>query len=476
MSIIPDRESGDGKHYCRLFRRWRDRPSPKTPQYERFIAGLKALVEEMQDDGTRVCEDKPETTVDAGYTYFGQFLDHELTNDDTKLDDAWTHEPHQIANGQTPRLDLSHLYGGGLGHRKEILFDGPRFKIGDKVNSVIAPGERRSFDVGYDAQSRRLLIGDDRARDNVILRQMTAVFARLHNLAVNQLNSFDGARQQTTWQFQRLVVGDFLRKVLDPTVYRSVFVKQEPMVDWRRFSVPVEFSVAAFRFGHSLVRDSYFLRHHYRKELLALMKRGLDHKPLEPEWEIDWGAFFQGASSTGIGASTVRPIDTRIAPGLFVVPVRTLHLFNKGASSRFIDGETIRLPLISLVRGSGLGLASGQYVARRFGEPPLTEDELTNDCNGRITRQGVILKGYGMTRNTPLFYYILKESEVRNNGNELGPVGSHIVAETIYAALKRDTTSYLNNPAGFEPPIWEFPSGRKTITSLTALLKKAIEF
>ena len=440
-----------------------------------FIEGLKALVEEMKDDGTRVCQEKPEEPVDAGYTYFGQFLDHEVTKDKTKLDEAWKLEPHQIENRQTPRLDLSHLYGGGPGHREDgILYDGLRFKVGDTVDSIIAPDESRSFDVGY--ENGHLLIGDDRARDNVILRQMTAVFARLHNLAVEQWNSFDRARQQTTWQFQRLVVGDFLRKVLDPTVYRSVFVKREPMVHWRRFSVPVEFSAAAFRFGHSLVRNSYFLRHHNRQELLSLMKRGLDETPLEPKWEIDWGAFFQGASSTGIGASTVRPIDTRIAPGLFEVPLPTLLLFNAGVSSRFIDDETIRLPLVSLVRGSGLGLASGQYVAHRFGEPVLTEDELTNDCEGKTTRQGEVLKAYGMTRDTPLFYYILKESAVRNNGNELGPTGSHVVAETIYAALKHDPGSYLNDPAGAEPPIWDFPSGRKTITSLTALFAKAIEF
>jgi Animal haem peroxidase len=439
-----------------------------------FVQGLKALVEQMRDDGGRLCPEKPEETVDAGYTYFGQFLDHELTRDKTKLDKAWELEPHDIENYQTPRLDLSHLYGGGFGSRDETLFDGPWFKVGKKVDSIIAPGQSRSFDVGY--ESGRLLVGDDRARENVILRQVTAVFARLHNFAVSQGNSFDRARQQTTWQFQRLVVEDFLRMVLDPTVYRSVFVKREPMVDWRHFSIPVEFSVAAFRFGHSLVRNSYFLRHHNKQEVLALMKRGLDNDPLEREWEIDWGAFFQGASTTGIGASTVRPIDTRIAPGLFQVPLPTLRLFNAGVSARFIEDDTIRLPLVNLMRGSGLGLASGQYAASRFGEAVLTEDELTNDCRGKITPQGEVLKAYRMTRDTPLFYYILKESEVRNNGNELGPTGSHIVAETIYAALMHDPTSYLKDPAGAEPPIWEFPAGPKTITSLISLFKRAVEF
>jgi hypothetical protein len=106
----------------------------------------------------------------------------------------------------------------------------------------------------------------------------------------------------------------------------------------------------------------------------------------------------------------------------------------------------------------------------------LTEDELTKDCNGKIAPQGEILKKYGLTRETPLFYYVLKESEVRNNGNELGPTGSHIVAETIYAALKRDPKSYMNDPAGAIPPTWEFPSGRDTIKSLGDLFARATEF
>jgi hypothetical protein len=437
-----------------------------------FVEGLEALVEQMRDNGSRVCDDKPEEPINAGYTYFGQFLDHDVTNDKTMLDDAWKLKPHQIKNGQTPRLDLSHLYGGGPRHSRDgILYQGDRLKVGGKVHSIIDGGDR-SFDVGF--ENGRLLIGDDRARENVILRQMTAVFARLHNLAVDQWNSFDRARQQTIWQFQRLVVEDYLNEVLDRAVYKSVFVNHQTMVDWTHFSIPVEFSVAAFRFGHSMVRDNYFISDQTDKTLLELLKRGLEHAPLEPEWEIDWGGFFQGASTSTV--LTARPIDARITPGLFEVPIPTLMLFNAGVSSFFVRDNMIRLPLVSLMRGGGLALASGQYVARRFGEPVLTEDELTNDCNGDITLQGEVLKEYRMTRETPLFYYILKESELRNNGNQLGPTGSDIVAETIYAALKHDPKSYMNDPAGAVPPTWQFPSGKDTIKSLGDLFARAKEF
>lgn len=472
MSITPECES-DGTHYCRLFRRWPNRPTLGTPEYHKFVTGLQELVDNMLDDGSRLCKHKPEEPMDAGYTYFGQFIDHDLTNDPTKVDDAWKLQPDEIQNRQTPQLDLGHLYGSGPEHRRDgILYDGNQLKVGAKVESIIEQEADHSFDVGF--ENGKLLLADDRARENVIIREITAVFARLHNLAVDQFGSFDRARQQTVWQFQRLVVEDYLYQVLDPAVYKSVFANDQPMIEWTHFSIPVEFSVAAFRFGHSMVRNSYFLSDETKdRTLLELLERGLKQVPLEAEWEIDWGKFFQNASDSPV--ITARPIDTRIASGLYHVPLPTLLLFNAGASKLFVQNDAIRLPFVSLMRGSGLALASGQYVARRFGEPALTEDELTADCDGKTTSQGEVLKVYGLTDETPLFYYILKESEVRNNGNRLGPTGSHIVAETIYAALKHDSSSYLSDPAGAVPPVWDFPTGKRTIETLRDLFQLADE-
>jgi hypothetical protein len=469
MIIVPEQES-DESHYCRLFKRWPNRPDWGTPQFKRFVKGLEKLVDKMEDDGSRVCEDEPEVPIEAGYTYFGQFLDHDLTNDLKKVEDAWNLEPHEVPNGQTPCLDLSHLYGAK--RAGSILYEGDKFKVGEKVSSIIDSGFR-SFDVGFENGS--LLVSDHRALENVILRQITAVFARLHNLGVDQLGDFDAARQQTIWQFQRLVVEDYLEQVLDPDVYKAVFIDQKPMIRWKRFSIPVEFSVAAYRFGHSMVRDNYFLSEQTDASLEQLLKRGLQQKALEPLWQIDWGAFFQNASGSGLPVITARPIDTRITAGLFKVPLSTLLLFNPGAGPLFVDRNTIRLPFVSLMRGSGLALASGQFVADKFGHPKLT-DELIRDCKGAITPQGQILQDYGLTQETPLFYYVLKESEVRNFGNRLGPTGSRIVAETVYAALMHDPKSYFNDPAGAAPPTWNFPGGSDQIKSLADLFSKSNEF
>src|SRR2546422_11184163 len=79
-------------------------------------------------------------------------------------------------------------------------------------------------------------------------------------------------------------------------------------------------------------------------------------------------------------------------------------------------------------RGQGVGLPSGEAVARRFGVTPLTSDE-------------VGLRVMGWTGETPLWYYVLREAAVTTSGERLGPVGGRIVAEVIVTLLDRDPAS-----------------------------------
>jgi len=231
---------------------------------------LNELVACMEDDGSRPNNSRPDFGIQAGYTYFGQFVDHDLTNNPSSLADAMEMEPEQIVNQSTPVLDLQHLYGGGPWDEKDCQLyeeNEVRFKIGAKVDSVVDDSRgRRSFDVGLSADGYPL-VADMRASENIILRQITAVFARLHNAAVEQFRSkirdpfqlFACARQQTMWQFQHLVYEDYLPAVLNTEVYRSVFVENRPTICWDLFSTPIEFAVAGMRFGHSMVRNGYDL-------------------------------------------------------------------------------------------------------------------------------------------------------------------------------------------------------------------------
>src|SRR5437016_12863176 len=123
----------------------------------------------MIDDGTRVSDDRAEILLDAGYTYFGQLVAHDLTKDVSSIDEAWRTEPEELQNLQTPKLDLDVLYGGGPDHSPHLYEDDAvRLKLG------ASDASGRSFDIGINKHGERLL-ADDRVAENLILRQMTAV-------------------------------------------------------------------------------------------------------------------------------------------------------------------------------------------------------------------------------------------------------------------------------------------------------------
>jgi hypothetical protein len=350
----------------------------------------------------------------------------------------------------------------------------------------------RSFDIAV--EDGQFLVADQRACENVIMRQITALFARLHNQAVKQFRGsagtlrelFERARLHTTWQFQHLVCVDYLRQVLDPNVYDSLFARREPpKIHWKSFSIPAEFSAAAMRFGHSMVRNHYDLSSNVGLDLLPLLKAGRTTQPLAPQMEIEWARFFTNPFAGGTAARGARPIDTRLSDGLHFLPPQTLHLFNTGIVGlpNFISIPNLALPLITLLRGLGLKLASGQEVAASFGHPPLAA-ELAQDCHGNLTRQGEILEQYGLTEQTPLWYYILKESEMQRTGNNLlngdylGATGSRLVGETIHAALMTDPLSIWRHPdtaAAQDFPDWNIGGQTQKLDTIGKLFAAATQ-
>lgn len=462
------------------------KPLVSDDEWGRTIGALAELVEQMRDDGSRPSGD--DYSIDAGYTYFGQFLDHDLTNDPTSIAEVIGMEPEQIVNQETPRLDLKHLYGNGPfdPHDRRLYEPGDvRLRTGAPVLSTVAPGRPRDRSFDLPLEGPRVVAADQRASENIILRQVTAVFARLHNLAVEQWRGqaanaaelFARARLQMSWQFQWLVTRDFLPTVLDREVYRRLFKQNQPLVSWDIFSIPVEFSVAAMRFGHSMVRDGYVLSPDVMVELPELLRIGLAPGALDPTYEVDWGRFFEGAGRGG-PATTTQPIDALISIGMFEIPRGTVRLFNSATGVDLFRGrDGIRLPELTLTRGVAMRLPSGQEVARAFGEEPLSVEELTRDRSGSVTPQGEVLLRHGLAEATPLWFYILKESETRTNGSHLGATGSHIVGETIYAALQHDPESYINHPEATEvPPRWVIRGEQRQILSLGALFEAAMLF
>jgi len=201
------------------------------------------------------------------------------------------------------------------------------------------------------------------------------------------------------------------------------------------------------------------------------MALGQRTEPIADDYLVEWGTFFDGLPTSGPQASSAF-IDTSVSRAMHGLSAGTIRLANKLES---IDPSN--LPVRTLVRGARAQLPSGQEAAdalvaqgRIKSDERLSSSQLSrNTCD----RSGSILRKNGLEQSTPLFYYILKEAELKAEGLTLGPVGSHIVSEVVQSALEADPDGYLA-VAGpkWELPEWRFPNGsQRQINSLIGIVR-----
>jgi hypothetical protein len=407
---------------------------------------IDVLVELMKDKA-----DSPQSnnnpSIPAGYTYLGQFIDHDITFDPTsRLDQG--NDLKALVNFRTPRYDLDSVYGSGRA-AQPFLYD---WKESEPAGTKLLVG-RNAFDTTDDLprnQQGRALIGDARNDENVIIAQLHLLFIRFHNAVVDHLRRqrtvrkrdlFDVAQRLVRWHYQWIVVHEFLPKVVGREMAKSVLADEdpnrEPVVRRRYFRwegdpfIPVEFSGAAYRFGHSMVRNQYGLK---RREQGEPAPKGRDLFPdlagfkwLSRNLVISWDRFFE-LSDAELPPQPSFRINTTIAGPLSNLPDR--------------GGE---LPRRNLERGRALGLPSGQDVASAMKQAALPEEALMLDEQIRPDIRSELLAA------TPLWYYILCEAAHAARGCHLGPVGGRIVAEVLVGLLEGDPSSYLSQEPGWRP-------------------------
>jgi hypothetical protein len=423
---------------------------------EEFLASLAAMM--MATAGkSRESFDLP-----AGYTYFGQFVDHDITFDPTsKL--QRDNDPNALVDFRTPRLDLDSLYGSGpidqpfLYNWEAERHPGVRLLLGRNPSgrgyaTVDLPRNRQG----------RALIGDARNDENLIVSQLHLLFIRFHNRVVEWLDRrgisstklFEDAQRTVRWHYQWIVAHDFLPRIVESTDAEPGTADKRALVHREFFKwhdrpfMPVEFSAAAYRFGHSLVREDYVPNDTERSTPILRPRRvggmALDgFRRLPARLRIDWKHFFP---TTAQDPQHSMLIDPKLTPALSNLPP---------------DGAA--LTSLNLHRGRALGLPAGPDVARAMSEIPLSEAALVDPLGDAVmdehTRELLV-------EATPLWYYILCEALATSEGERLGPVGGRIVGEVLTGLLEGDPQSYVRQSPRWRPELPAATAGAFTMADL----------
>jgi hypothetical protein len=378
------------------------------------------------------------TTHTAGTTFFGQFLDHDMTLDATTALGVTT-PPENSPNGRTPAFDLDSVYGGGPQVDPE-LYQADRVRLRIESGGIFEDVPRTA--------NRTAIIADPRNDENLIISGMQAAFILFHNAVVQRLqdsgfsgNLFQEARRLVTWHYQWIIVNQFLPQILGQNMVNSILSGGRR---WFRPSVPfipVEFQLA-YRFGHSMIRPSYaanLTSQPGRTPFFAFIfdpagEGQADPVDLRggaraPRRFISWNVFFN------FNDGNVRPnklIDTKLSTPLFRLPLATLP-----------DGAPpISLVTRNLLRHLTWSAPAGQRIAQTMGNEIMVMQELANFGDG-----------VALENQTPVWYYVLAEAERRAGGLTLGPTGGRLMGEVFIGLLQLDPTSYLRAQPNFRPTL-----------------------
>jgi len=363
----------------------------------------------------------------AGWPVFGQLVAHDITADRSPL--TARADEARIANFRTPRANLECLYGDGP-------VGAPYLYSRDDPAKLLEAGH----DLPRNSEGIALL-GDPRDDVHQLIAQLHVALIRAHNRVVDLVRAegvpeagcFELARRKTTWLYQWVVVHDFLRRLVGEELVEEILTDGARWYRPGRESyIPFEFADAAYRYGHSQMRQTYRLNDSLEPQ--SLFPDLLGFRPIDPAKRIDWRFLFDLPGRPP--AARAKRIDGRLPRALVELPA---------AVTGEVEREGYRsLAGRDLQRGFGLGLPSGEAVARAFGERPLDGDELG------------LRAAHGWTAETPLWLYVLKEAQARGDGDRLGPVGGRIVAEVLVGIIRNDPESWLAVAPDWRPTA---PSG-----------------
>jgi hypothetical protein len=430
---------------------------------DELLSGLAASMAEPKGALPDETDVLPPKRFPAGHILLGQFVDHDLTFDNTPLPEQ-QEDPLARTNFRSARFDLDSLYGIGPDESPELYEREDPAKL--RLTGLTDPDTPDDLPRRSD---RTAVIGDPRNDENLIISQLHVAFAKFHNALVDHVRAQGGsgidavfrqAQRLCRWHYQWVVIHDFLPCVVGQSRIDAILKERadEPAIvklnfyhpeDPRKPMMPIEFAVAAYRFGHSMLRPSYAINEDKGEVEGELVEAALfgeqptdsnlnGKRPCPPRLAIDWRFFFDipdgGTLANADRRNAARKLDSDLSVPLFALPESVIPP---------PDRTHISLAERNLLRGKRLGLPSGQRVARKLGVEVLSNNQLGLGDDP------------GWEGQAPLWFYVLKEAEIQRSGTQLGAVGGRIVAEVILGLLKFDRGSYLHQdpPWSPQPPI-----------------------
>jgi hypothetical protein len=412
-----------------------------------------------------------ESVIPAGFTYLGQFVDHDLTFDKTAVMLGENVSATELLQGRSPSLDLDSLYGAGPddpGSEKFYEADGIHLRMGKTVGVDFVPTPMDGFDLPRGAGTttkakRTAIIPDPRNDENLAVAQTHLAFIRFHNRVVDTLPTsvpvgkrFQKARTIVTRHYQWMLRTDYLPRICAPGVVNNVFTSGRKAFEVGVTptdvpTMPIEFSVAAFRLGHSMIRRAYNWNRLFDDGLGTLdflftfsgLSGNLDGLlRLPSSWIADFRRLYDFSEANRADLVVPDPkfnmamrIDTRLA-----LPLRDLPT---------LPTDENDLAFRNLTRARMVRLATGQQMANFLKGKGVTLTKLTAE-QIREGKDGATLEDLtksqraALVKDTPLWFYILREAEL--NKGRLKGVGARIVAETFHRAMEGSKTSIVRDP------------------------------
>jgi len=386
-------------------------------------------------------------SVPVGQVFFGQFIDHDVTLD-TSSSFSRINSAVDTPNVRTPNLDLDCVYGDGP-EASPFMYeqDGPFKGVKLLVGADVAGASAEQQEDLLRSPRGTAIIGDPRNDENRIVSQIQLGMIRFHNKVADKLSAdygggelFEETRNLVTRHYHWAVVYDFLSDMCGNAVVWDILSRGRRFycVGDNQTYIPIEFSIAAYRFGHSMAPQKIQVQKN--KSALSLFGTvfGGGFKPLtDLDAVVDMNEIFNTSANRNV--QNADKLDTKLAKVLLDLPF-------------VAAGDEASLATRNLLRGQSFLMPSGESVALHLGRP---EAEVTQVSNAANAASGGALEGM-----TPLWYYLLSEAEVIGResvagsfdpGEGLGPVGARIVAEVLIGLMELDEHSFLGMNRSWSP-------------------------